>query len=435
MKEQVKQQVKQQIVLIVFALIFLCQMIYYAGIENPPYESLKSGDAATYVFPGQYKQIVLPRVPIYSYIIAILKGFLKTEKLSSGIVALQVILYFISVIFFYNLCKILWVDRKKLSLIGAICYGCAPGLIWYNKAIRVESLSISLFIMYLFFLAKVLVKKDKGFVWTFLIGIWPGILILLRPSFLFLMTIPIVCLVGGGSKTETKALVLKLLLGEIISILLLVGQSYRNYQEYGVFGITDISTYNQLVICFDTGLYVDNKDQELINYYEKSHNLKEAYDYFGEERCSSFIYSTYLDHFGEFVLYNYEKLCNLGSSSLFVHGSKYVSEAFFWKDNLWGYLCKISSQLCSFANFSFLYLMLIVELIRIVIKKKKIFEVIIWLCMILQFLIGFFGAQNEWSRMIVPVIPIMILWFGNIFYAYYNGKNDLNISSLGKSNR
>ena len=70
MKEQVKQQVKQQIVLIVFALIFLCQMIYYAGIENPPYESLKSGDAATYVFPGQYKQIVLPRVPIYSYITA-----------------------------------------------------------------------------------------------------------------------------------------------------------------------------------------------------------------------------------------------------------------------------------------------------------------------------------------------------------------------------
>lgn len=423
-----KERVKQSIVLIVFVLILLFQMIYYAGIENPPYESLKSGDAATYVFPGQYKQIVLPRVPIYSYVIAILKGFLKAEKLSSGIVSLQVILYFISVIVFYNLCKILWVNRK-ICLIATICYGCAPGLIWYNKAVRVESLSISLFIMYIFFLAKVLVKKDKGFFWTFLIGIWPGILILLRPSFLFLMIIPIVCLIGGR---YTRQRVLILLLGEIISILLLVGQSYRNHQEYGIFGITDISTYNQLVICFDTGLYVDNKDQELIHYYEKNQNLKEVYDYFGEERCSSFFYSTYFNHFKEFALYNYEKLCNLGSSSLFVHGSKYVSEAFFWKDNLWGYLCRISSQLCSFANFSFLYLMLIVELILIIIKKKKIFEVIIWLCMFLQFLIGFFGAQNEWSRMIVPVIPIMILWFGSIFYAFCNGKNDFSISSSEK---
>lgn len=405
---------KKRLSLIIFGVILLAELMYYMGSYIPSYDTLHQGDAATYVYPELYTQIVLPRVPVYSWIISILKSVLSSEYLPTGIVIVQIVVYYISVIFFYELCNILVKNKSKVSLLCTLCYGCIPGLIWYNMSIRVESLSISLFVVYLWIIARVMVRKDSGFIINFLLGLFPAVLILLRPGFLFLLLLPVICLMIRYK--ERRKDVWKILVGGGICTLILFGWCYKNWKENQEFALTDISTYNQLVICFDTGLYIDNEDREFVEVWDKIQDPKKVYKILGEERCKRFIYNTYTEHILGVIKYNCKKLSKLGSTPLFIHGSKYVSERFLWKENIWGTMCLCMSQLFSFFNFSFLYAVIIFKLLKNIIRRNfEIYEIILWLCITLQFVTGFLGAQNEWSRMIVPVIPILIIWAGQLF--------------------
>ena len=129
---------RNNLVIATFVAIFFVQVLYYIGINNPPYETLHIGDASTYVYPELYSQVALPRVPVYPLLIKFLKLIISDVNISTGIIVVQSTVYYVSVIFFYQLCKILWNKKDKISLLCTLFYGCLPGLIWYNKAVRVE---------------------------------------------------------------------------------------------------------------------------------------------------------------------------------------------------------------------------------------------------------------------------------------------------------
>ena len=73
---------------------------------------------------------------------------------------------------------------KKTADIVTLLYGCFPEIFTYNRVILTESLSISLLVMYFCLIIKYISEPTNKK--TILIGAYTLLLIMLRPSFIYL---------------------------------------------------------------------------------------------------------------------------------------------------------------------------------------------------------------------------------------------------------
>ena len=218
-----------------FLLLLACglfRLFYYYGLLD----TLHNPDSNTYlnfhenIFRGHVDAL---RTPVYPYFIKIMKIFGK-ENLIHHIILGQIVISFLTIIFFYNVTRIVFKTRAAIVL-ATLIYGIMPSFISFDKCILTESLSISVSTVFLWIVARYLAKPSAFL--AVICTLYIVFAVLLRPSFIVL--IPIMILFWGLRFAVVGSEFRNCLLGlavTVFCIFFVMGYSYlnskRNHSKY-----------------------------------------------------------------------------------------------------------------------------------------------------------------------------------------------------------
>lgn len=260
---------------------------------------------------------------------------------------------------------------------------------------------------------------------SILMSIFPIILVMMRPSFLFLVgVLPIFWIFRLISHKKENIINFAGLLTSLLVIVFLAAYSRLNYSENGCNSISSVSTINQFVNLRNYGLIDDECDNELakaIIEYNSDNQTNNTFANFPIERISKFIRCTIIRNFTAYSTNTWHKVINLGDEST-------VSILALNKNGFWGIPNMISNLLS--LRFFTLYILLLFELLFIlysIIKYKRILWIrsFIWVFIIGQFLTTIIGGYSEYQRLFSIALPSVTL----LFFYYF----DMFIFAIEKS--
>lgn len=218
------------------------------------------------------------RVPVYPFILNVLN--LITKNYLILIVKVQIILSFISLFFMYKIVEKL--SNAYTALIMVFIYGVSISLFSFDTLILTESLSLSFFVFWIYFVLKFVEKKRiKELIIASLIGIF---LVFLKPIF---AVIP--CVVFGYvlfSFFKKKNLyALKCLIVSLIPIVLILSYIMYFNQIHGVKTLSLTSVNQKFIISLQrnySNKYTDNLISPIILSKNAELNNKDYWAIVGE---------------------------------------------------------------------------------------------------------------------------------------------------------
>lgn len=192
------------------------------------------------------------RTPGYPLLIALCHKFLGYELYHEGVVAVQVVVFLISVAVFWVLLKAV-TQKNWIATIFGIFYSIAPGISTYTGSVLTESLTIS-FTIFLIASAYILLKgrATKATVAALFISLI--VLLSLRPASLALMGsvgVLVVALFKKGRPYRYAVMV-----ASAIAMLVPAYQYVRVYRTIGVATSSEVSLINRYLILYYENIQV-----------------------------------------------------------------------------------------------------------------------------------------------------------------------------------
>lgn len=214
-------------------------------------------DTATYSYLEGYEfgKLNSFRTPVYPTFIRVvgLFGDDTTDELYARVAVAQELVSILSVFVFYLAMRKI-TKNKFMQSIGTLWYGCLPSIFSYNLCILTESLSISLFVVFLYTLFCYL--QNKKIYQQILLAIETIILVLLRPSFLYLFIF--FAILWFCSFIWDKENRKKVGVGILITVLagtVILGYRIANQVQNGIKGLSYVDSINQADIILGMKLY------------------------------------------------------------------------------------------------------------------------------------------------------------------------------------
>jgi len=419
-----------------FWLLICCgifRLVFYFSFNNGD----GSGDSQTYwgvsanIFQGH---VDILRTPVYPYFVKIIKLF-GNESLIQNIILVQAIISFLAIIIFYKIAGLVF-QHRTVILIASVVYGIIPSFINFDKCILTESLSICATVVFLYFMLRYL--KRPTILKAALLTLFIFITIMLRPSFIILLPIVIMFWILRiiFFKTDWKSC-LAGIAASIVCVLLILGYSRLNFKDNGYNGISVVSSINQLDVIIDANMYMDGNDSVISETiksnltephgpYNSMYNI--LFPQFSHVRIAKYLRSCIMNQPGVYIKDALRKMITLGKSTT---RAVYVSS----RGGLSGKLLSPLSHFLSI-NFLIIYILLFIEFIYIIvrwIKSRQVlwFKIILFSIITTQLVTIIIGAQGEYKRLFVVVLPcVIILLFSYIemlVYAISNKEKHLHI--------
>lgn len=393
---------------IVCSIIFILAWGGKEMVDSPSYIH-----AADKLLSGKIDSL---RTPAYPLIIGVCKILFGEAIYKFAIIIVQYIIFLASIYFYYHL-VIEIIKKPRLSFWITMTYAVYPAILSWNNCIMTESLAISGSVFLLFFTLRLFKRFSVRA--AFLFFFWLAFLLFLRPSFLYLLPIYFVfwlaCICTKRSRNAFFGIIITTFV--IISELLYVSQFKTNY---GVFSPSTVSIINQYYIARQYGIiYVDGiKNESLKEEITRSIN---------QNGISTDNHTILWNETTELLnKYPYEDVQQVVSVSMRKNPVNVLKGAF-------GRAYKAASRSISYtplrgfstifdmfgANISFLYLFIItytIVIVRWVCRKRKLayFSILLYMIGTSNLITAIFGAQQEWSRLILPSMPIYLLLFGQL---------------------
>lgn len=357
------------------------------------------------------------RTPTYPLIIGICNVIFGENIYKDVVIILQYISYLISIAFFYKL-VLEFIKKPNLCFWLTLFYAIFSAISGWNNCILTESFAITGSVFLLYSSTGLYKRFSIEYVFSFLF--WFLFLLFLRPSFLYLLPVFFVfwisCLFARQHRRNAFA-------GLLVTLTVLFSQlcyisQFKN--TYGVFSPSAVSTINNYYIERQYGLiYTDGI---------KNGDLKE------DIKRSIFINGVSTD--------NHSLLWNETNELINKYSLKEVQQvvSISLKKNPIGFLkgaggraykasrfpISISplrglSTLLDLigANIGFLYLFLIAYAVIIVYwvyhqREMAYISMLFFMIGASNLISVIVFAQQEWSRLILPSMPIYILMFGQL---------------------
>lgn len=370
-------------------------------------------DSPTYLSPGAdilRGKIDILRTPLYPLLIRFLALFGGQAGLYPRIAAFQDLAQFVSIVFFYLTAKML-LRSKWAAGAAALCYGCLPGILNYTRVVLTESLSISL--AAIFFYCVVRFLRRPGTASAVLAGVLCFLLIMLRPSFLLFLPVLLVfwalrfffrreerkeCLTGFGAALACLALTAAYCAG--------------NFVQNGFFGLSRVSTDNTLYKTIEWGFYRSGGDPAVVRFLSETLRTRApgsaqvlAMRKFGAARMTRFANAAVKKNGIAYAARSFGAARALFAAPLFTSAAapRAGREAFL---RAFGAACGLS--------FGVLYLLLAAEmffLLFTLIRKRRLLwaRAGAWCFAAGQLFTVFWGAQNEFARLMAPAAPFVLL--------------------------
>ncbi|HNW90487.1 MAG TPA: glycosyltransferase family 39 protein [Bacteroidales bacterium] len=245
-------------------VLFFCffYRLYYFKFINP--DIFYNSDSVSYFAPINIfnGNIDLYRTPVYPYIIKFFKC-ISSEHFIQYLVLFQQALSFFSIIPFYYISKKI-LKNKYLVILTVLFYGCYSFIIIQNININPESLCIIGSVLILFLFVRYIEKPTKHT--AFLLGLFPFILIMLKPTYVIVMLIFFIFLILRYLffRKEKKELCWGLL-GWFIAVIGVLSYCEMNKIYNGEFVLSKVELNNSLSNIITSETYKQGGDKELIN--------------------------------------------------------------------------------------------------------------------------------------------------------------------------
>ncbi len=255
----------------VILVVCLVYRIYYFGILHPGMVLYNSDSVSYFVFVDIFKGIVDPyRTPLYPYVIKVFE-YISKDNLVPNLIFFQQTVSFLSIIPFYFVSRSI-VKNKYLMIIATLFYGCWHPILIQNVHLNPECLCFAGSVLMLFGLVKYLEKPKK--ITAVFLGMFPFILIMLKPTYLILIFVVLLLIVFRFFIfSEERKILYWGLFGLIISSVGVLGYCEMNKRHNGQFVLSNIALNNTLFHVSYSGAYRDGGDEEFIAIIDAKRHL------------------------------------------------------------------------------------------------------------------------------------------------------------------
>ncbi|MDP2422024.1 hypothetical protein [Sediminibacterium sp.] len=398
---------KNHYIICILIFVGLFRILYYTAFSS----HFLFPDSETYLhYSGDLlKGVVDPtRTPVYPYFIKVLQFIYPNSILI--IINVQIFISLFSVYVFYKILDILFANKYFIALATTL-YGIFLPIVYFDKIILTESLSISFVTMFLYALLKFI--KRPSYSLSVLISFGVLFLIFLRPSFLYLL--PIFLLfwtIRVLFISQYKGISYLGLISTYCVIIVLYGYAHLNESKNQYFGITTISNANFLNILLEKKLYFDGNDSEittniiaLSKYHDNSYIQNKINDIYTPDRVSAFIATNIKRHPIKYLSKSFETFTSNKDKSIF---SNYSIFSTFYNNNTAAFYTKKIELLNPKISFSNIFIFLLISLPLLIINKSYL---LIWLIPLSHMILIFLSANAEFPRLVFPSIPFLIVIF------------------------
>lgn len=426
-KEKVKgklivNKILKEPIIYLLVLIAIIQGIVYSNM--PTYG--ETGDSNGYLHVYDSKSILKgyineSRPPVYPYLIRVIRKVAGEENLEVNIAKVQKFIFFISIILFYCILKMLIKNKLIISILTLI-FGITPSILIWNVYIVTEALTCLEILILTYITVKYLKKPSR--ILSSLMGIVILLMILAKPALIYFLPIYILFIVLRYilEKKERKTLLFGI--GSlVICCLVLVIYCCQIKNLYGVFGLTNISGINNVLSVLDSGAYEEIQNnpitETIMQYVDEPISDNKTYEINGEleKKYSKEELNEYTNlamKTKRYEEYMFNKIISLGSENIGTAHPMGEPE----NENAINNLSSISRLLIPI-TFGFIYIIILISIVYLIwylIKYKKIN----WICAfftstIFANLFTFFvGAPFEPQRLFFPSMCLVLLYIGTI---------------------
>ena len=255
------------------AILIICLLyrFFYFGFLHPGMVLYHSDSVAYFAFVDLFRGIVdLYHTPVYPYIIRFFE-YLSKDNLVQNLIFFQQTVSFLSIIPFYFVSKSI-IGNRYLMFIATLFYGSWHTILIQNVNISPESLCFTGSTLLLFIFVKYLEKPGKST--AVLLGLFPFLLIMLKPTYLILIFLVLLFMVLRFVLfREERTILYWGLLGLILSSAGILGYCEMNKRHNGQFVLSNIFLNNTLAHISQSGAYREGGDDEFIVIIDATRHL------------------------------------------------------------------------------------------------------------------------------------------------------------------
>ena len=409
---------KKSIILPTLILIFSLRIFFYSNLQV----CTLYPDSVSYIeynFSELSKLNLPARTPVYPLIIEMCKNLFGGKLFLNFVVFFQILVSFIALIYFYKLLTLIIKNEKVVAFI-TIIYG-STGAIWgWDNCILTESLALSGYVFFLYNIVKYIKKANLlNGIMAVIISI---ILTFLRPTSLILTVFLFAFWIGRFifDRKEIKT-DFECFIGSVLSLVLIVVYSIVFYQTHQIYSISDPTIRQNLFICIDQGFYKASDNKQFIEDIEAAKEQateknglekkvwiveKEIQEKYGNKKVQEL--SSYCRN--QMIPQYIQYLINLVKKHSNIQYSGYSSKIPNYDSVIYDILVFITK----IVNFSYVYLMIVIELIITIykwIKDKKVPWIHIGIFGFSFAIIAssFIGTNAEYMRTSIGVVPFFYM--------------------------
>lgn len=405
----------------ILPMIFsICARVYYYNV----YVYSEYVDTATYLDAGinlLNGHIDMMRTPIFPlFMQACLKLFPQSMNIAFPII--QNAIFIMSIFFFHKICTH-FIKNKYIQFFTCLIYACVPSIASWEYCVLTETFSIVSVVIFVYLI--VLYLEKKSYKYLVITSLFIFIMVMIKPGFIFIFVIFLGFLILNFilTKLERREMIIGFV-SILLSLSLVFAYTQINEIQNHVNGIsivTDINDFSNIVF---SGIYKNGSDIEVIEAVDElilngTHPVRAAYEveliyrsYDPVNRIGSFNKEVMQKYRKEFLLYTINKFITIYDLPINI---KYAAIS----DKYGDYIPKINLFDLNL-NFFCVYFLLIIEIVVIILQwiREKVppwGNIGIFFIIFMQVVVIIIGAQGEFSRLICPILPLIIIMiFKNI---------------------
>lgn len=366
-------------------------------------------------------EIDMWRTPVYPIFLGILKTILGNDDYLFYGTIIQHFIFLISIYYFHQLSKGI-IKSYNISICTTAFYALYPCVSTWNCYMITEPLAIYGTIFMLYCALKAF--QNNSIIHIIFYAFWTVFLIFLRPALIYILPVFFIgwILIYFKNQRMTKAVwggFCTILLSS--TMMLLYCQCY--YNKFNLFSPSGIGVINKYYIARLNGyLKPENtKNAELKIFLENTINIH------GQKYSGGTDHDLYMETEEAIYTYGLKEISNLVSTAnktdyhSFLRGfSQRVHKAS--NDKLFETLLHKWKNITDIfgVKLKIVYWLLIIFPIIIlywIYKKKSIpcFSIILYMLGWSHLFLILFACQNVWDRLILPIIPVYLIMFGQLF--------------------
>ena len=399
---------------IIYACAIVCSvvLILECGVQECP-------DSPTYVSAWDNfvnGKIDMLRTPVYPCFLGVMKSLFGEQLFRIATIYLQHVIFLISVYYFYRIAQH-FISNRRVVFIVSFCYATISLFTTWNNFILTESFAISGVVILVYTI--ICLRQTPSYISAILYTLILLMLIFLRPALVYMLPILIIAWISLWGKKHKVALLG--ISGTLIVIASLFVYMKAFEREYGLFASSRVGTINQLSIARQYGLL----DPNVITDTKLKTQVIESYRLYGERLDD--LKDVYKDLGELYRVADIKELDNAISNS-------FKNNPMAWISACGGRLIKslYSPLFCSYIKLNIvrdiisldlklklLYIFVVVYVIVLfiwIVRNHCIpwFSSLFCLACIGNIIVSIVGAQAEWSRLILPSMPLFLLMVGQI---------------------